>query len=147
MEIAEICNEIDNENYKLKEKIKELLNMVIGGYNEGELVLSTMLLLGGLAGVVFGSVGVGVCFIVVAWLACFLECRRVIKKMNEVRDKLDLVSIGKMDSWVPEVSAAQVWEELHERHAREKRERVREKIGNWLFVLVALVIFYCYFFT
>ncbi|PNC79562.1 hypothetical protein CXT96_11925 [Akkermansia muciniphila] len=98
MVMAEICGEIDNENYKLKEKIKELLSMVIGSYNEGELVLSVMLLLVGLAGVAFGFVGLGVCLIMVAWLACFLECRRLIKKMNEVRDKLDLVSRDKMGS-------------------------------------------------
>lgn len=98
MVMAEICGEIDNENYKLKEKIKELLSMVIGSYNEGELVLSVMLLLAGLAGVAFGFVGLGVCLIMVAWLACFLECRRLIKKMNEVRDKLDLVSRDKMGS-------------------------------------------------
>lgn len=71
MVMAEICGEIDNENYKLKEKIKELLSMVIGSYNEGELVLSVMLLLVGLAGVAFGFVGLGVCLIMVAWLACF----------------------------------------------------------------------------
>ena len=42
----------------------------------------------------------------------------------------------------------QVWHELHEKHEREKRKRIREKrkrirekIMNWLFVLVALVIF------
>ena len=98
MLMAEICGEIDNENYKLKEKIKELLSMVIGSYNEGELVLSVMLLLVGLAGVAFGFVGLGVCLIMVAWIACFLECRRLIKKMNEVRDKLDLVSRDKMGS-------------------------------------------------
>ena len=36
----------------------------------------------------------------------------------------------------------QVWHELHEKHEREKRKRIREKIMNWLFVLVALVIFF-----
>lgn len=35
----------------------------------------------------------------------------------------------------------QVWHELHEKHEREKKKRIREKIMNWLFVLVALVIF------
>ncbi|QAA37090.1 hypothetical protein C1I88_09405 [Akkermansia muciniphila] len=105
MVMAEICEEVNNENYKLKEKIKELLSMVIGSCHEGELVLSVGLLLSGMFGVVggvwvgsFSVVGAGVCFIVIAWLACFLECRRLMKRMNEVWYKLDLVSRDKMGS-------------------------------------------------
>lgn len=98
MVMAEICEEVNNENYKLKEKIKELLSMVIGSCHEGELVLSVMLLLLGIAGVVWGDFIICVFGFILAWLACFLECRRLIKKMNEVRDKLDLVSRDKMGS-------------------------------------------------
>ena len=105
MVMAEICEEVNNENYKLREKIKELLSMVIGSCHEGELVLSVGLLLSGMFGVVggvwvgsFSVVGAGVCFIVIAWLACFLECRRLMKRMNEVWYKLDLVSRDKMGS-------------------------------------------------
>lgn len=147
MVMAEICGEIDNENYKLKESIKELLSMVTGSCNEGELFLSVMLLLLGMAGVVWGDVIICVFGFMLAWLACFLECRRLMKRMNEVRDKLDLVLQGKRVFWVPEVSAAQVWSELHEKHERERRERFRERFMGWLFVLVVLVVFYCYFFT
>ncbi|WP_205572979.1 hypothetical protein [Akkermansia muciniphila] len=60
----------------------------------GELFLSVMLLLVGVAGVVWGDVIICVCGFMLAWLACFLECRRLIKKMNEVWYKLDLMIKG-----------------------------------------------------
>ncbi|GEM_PF-1373923 len=163
---GERVRELESELAKEKRKVKDLeygrltmkedlenvvsLTHYVG--TVGDLVLSVTLLLSGMFGVVggvwggsFSGVGAGVCFIVIAWLACFLECRRLMKRMNEVWYKLDLVLQGKRASSIPEVSAAQVWHELHEKHERERRKRVREKIMNWLFVLVALVIFY--FFT
>lgn len=57
----------------------------------GEGILSVVLLLVGVAGVVWGDVIICVCGFMLAWLACFLGCSRLIKKMNEVQHKLDLM--------------------------------------------------------
>ncbi|WP_455563647.1 hypothetical protein [Akkermansia massiliensis] len=109
--VRELESELVEERRKVKEleygqlTMKEDLEYVVFLANcvatRGELFLSVVFLLAGVAGVVWDNVVVCVSGFVVAWLACFLECRKSIKGMVEVRDKLDLVikarSGGQMD--------------------------------------------------
>lgn len=103
--VRELESELVEERRKVEEleygqlTMKEDLEYVVFLANcvatGGELFLSVVFLLAGVVGVVWGNVVICVCGFVVAWLACFLECRRSIKRMGEVRDKLDLVIKGK----------------------------------------------------